>query len=81
VNRGVFLFKDVPRTRIELGAEMQGGDVTYPASVKGDWKIIHSNLSSTAETAAVLKRPATYAGAGVIPAKVHPATTRHFTIN
>lgn len=60
----------------KLGAEMQGGDITYPASVKGSWSVIHSNLSSTAETAAVLKRPATYAGTGVIPARVHPATTR-----
>mgnify|MGYP000896199645 CR=1 FL=1 len=59
----------------KLGAEMQGGDITYPASVKGSWTIINSNLTSTAETASVLKSPATYAGTA-IPARVHPATTR-----
>ena len=62
----------------KLGAEQQDGNVTYPASVKGTWSVIHTNLSSTAETAAVLKRPATYAGTSVIPARVHPATTRLF---
>jgi len=58
-----------------LGAEMQGGDVTYPASVKGSWSIIHSNLITAAESATILKSPATYGGPAV-PARVHPATTR-----
>jgi len=58
-----------------LGAEMQGGDVTYPASVKGSWSIIHSNLVTAAESATILKSPATYGGPAV-PARVHPATTR-----
>lgn len=58
-----------------LGAEMQGGDVTYPASVKGSWTIIHSNLVTAAESATILKSPATYGGPAV-PARVHPATTR-----
>lgn len=61
---------------VKLSAGIPSGQIVYPASVNGAWTIIHTNLSSTAETAAVLKRPATYAGAGVSPAAVSPATTR-----
>lgn len=50
---------------VKLSAGVPAGQVVYPASVVGAWTVIHTNLSSTAETAAVLKRPATYAGTGI----------------
>lgn len=59
-----------------LTANTPSGLITYPASVQGTWVTLHGNLSATAETAAVLKRPATYAGSLVYPARVHPSTTR-----
>lgn len=60
----------------KLGAETQGGDVTYPASVKGHWLVVHSSLDATAETSTVLMRPSSYSNSAVFPARIHPSATR-----
>lgn len=60
---------------VKLGSGIGSGAITYPASVKGSWTVIHGNLSDTAETTA-LKRPATYGSAYVYPGQIHDAATR-----
>jgi hypothetical protein len=61
---------------IKLGCLNEGLTLTAPASVKGDWAIVHENLSATAESATVLMRPSSYSNANVYPARIHPAATR-----
>lgn len=58
------------------GCEIVSGDVTFPASVKAQWTTVHGNLSDTAESAAALLRPTTYASAFVYPMRIHAAATR-----
>ncbi len=53
-----------------------GGDITYPASVKGAWVVAHDNLSATAESSTVLMRPSSYSNTSVHPLWVHDAATR-----
>lgn len=60
---------------VKLSAGIPAGNVTYPASVTGNWTIIHNNLVTAAESATILKSPATYGGPAA-PAAVSPATTR-----
>lgn len=61
---------------VKLGCGLESGAITYPASVKAQWTTVHGNLSDTAESAAVLLRPATYASAFVYPARIHHGATR-----
>jgi hypothetical protein len=61
---------------IKLGCMNDGLTLTAPASVKGDWAIVHANLSATAESATVLMRPSSYSNANVYPARIHAAATR-----
>jgi len=46
---------------IKLGVQAQEGAPSYPVSVRGEWRVIHSNLALTAETSTVLLNPGTYA--------------------
>ena len=60
----------------ELGAGIPkaGGGVSYPASVFGDWTLLHANLAATAEGATELLRPTvTTLDAGVRLLKVSGA--------
>jgi len=60
---------------IKLGVQAQEGAPSYPVSVRGEWRVIHSNLALTAETSTVLLNPGTYASTGVIPVEL-PSCTR-----
>lgn len=59
-----------------LGALAVTGNVVYPASVRGSWTTIISDLEATAETAAVLLRPKSAVSSYIIPARLPGLGTR-----
>ncbi len=61
---------------VKLSCSPDGLTLTAPASVKGDWTVVHANLSAAAESSTVLMRPSSYSNANVYPARIHPAATR-----
>ena len=62
-------------TRTIGSAAVNGGaGVSYPGSVIGSWTTIHANLSTTAESAASLRRPATHASVSAFPVKIGTGT-------
>lgn len=61
---------------VKLGCSPDGLTLTAPASVKGDWTVVHANLSATAESSTVLMRPSSYSNANVYPARIHDGATR-----
>lgn len=63
-------------TVTKAGAEIMGGDISFPASVKGAWVVAHDDLSATAESSTVLMRPGSYSNTSVHPIRIHDAATR-----
>lgn len=65
-------------TATSLGAPVVTGGVVVPASVRGQWTTICSNVEATAESAGVLLRPLSATSSYIIPAKVGGSCTRFY---
>lgn len=61
-----------------LGCPVVTGNVVVPASVRGQWTTLISNVEATAESATVLLRPLSATSSYIVPLRVGGSCTRFF---